>query len=160
MELALCAAAIFVVSAVVVYVVSVFGTRQKTYEEAVAEARRRTLEEDAAHQQARQHHKRPSETHLSVSAPSAKRDTGLTYVTSSGPVLLGGTANFGPMLRTRRAKSGRVTSAKVWMKLPEVPDFFGISARKCGSVRCQMNSVVLLAKRESTWNCLAANPGQ
>lgn len=60
MELALCAAAIFVVSAVVVYVVSVFGTRQKTYEEAVAEARRRTLEEDAAHQQARQHHKRDS----------------------------------------------------------------------------------------------------
>ncbi|XP_070377234.1 ribosome-binding protein 1-like isoform X12 [Dermacentor albipictus] len=60
MELAFCAAAIFVVSAVVVYFVSVVGTRQKTYEEALAEARRRSLEEDAALQQARQHHKRDS----------------------------------------------------------------------------------------------------
>ncbi|KAL1416639.1 hypothetical protein MTO96_027685 [Rhipicephalus appendiculatus] len=60
MELALCAAAIFLVSLVVVYFVSVFGTRQKTYEEALAEARRRSLEEDAALQQARQHQKRDS----------------------------------------------------------------------------------------------------
>ncbi|KAL3225100.1 hypothetical protein MRX96_004683 [Rhipicephalus microplus] len=60
MELALCAAAIFLVSLVVVYFVSVFGTRQKTYEEALAEARRRSLEEDVALQQARQHQKRDS----------------------------------------------------------------------------------------------------
>uniref|UniRef100_A0A1E1XIS9 Putative ribosome-binding protein 1 n=1 Tax=Amblyomma aureolatum TaxID=187763 RepID=A0A1E1XIS9_9ACAR len=58
MELALCAAAIFVVSAVTVLLVSLVGTRQKTYEEALAEARQRSLEEDAALQQARQHHRR------------------------------------------------------------------------------------------------------
>lgn len=57
MELEICAA-IFVVSAVVVLLVSVLGTRQKSYEEALEEARRRSHEEESALHQAKAAHKK------------------------------------------------------------------------------------------------------
>lgn len=57
MELEICAA-MFVVSAVVVFLVSVLGTRQKSYEEAIEEARKRSQERESALQQAKAAQKR------------------------------------------------------------------------------------------------------